>query len=298
MTTSRVSTEPAAPSPEETTVERRNLAWRRFRRNRGAVVGACILAIWVLLAITAPVVAPYPPNKIDFIGRTAPSAQHLFGTDRLGRDVLSRVLFGARISLAVGVISVAIGLVTGTAIGLIAGYFGGWVESVLMRFVDALLAFPGILLALVVIAALGPSLPNVMVAVGVSTIPQYARLARSRVLSVRKMPFVEAAVGLGGSSPRVIVRHILPNVVASLVVLSTLQVGNAILVGSGLSFLGMGAQPPTPEWGLMTAQGRSYLDQAWWVSTFPGLAILSSVVAINLMGDGLREALDPHVSLE
>lgn len=276
----------------------RTRALRRFARNKGALLGVFVLGTWITLAVLAPVVAPYNPLKLNINGATAPSLHHLFGTDRLGRDVLSRVIFGARISLAVGIVSVALGFTMGTLLGLIAGYFGGRLESLIMRFVDALLAFPGILLALVVIAALGPSLFNVMIAVGVSTVPQYARLARSRVLSVKRMPFVEAAQGLGGSSRRIVLRHVFPNIMASLIVLSTLQVGNAILVGSGLSFLGMGAQPPTPEWGLMTAQGRTYLNQAWWVSTFPGLAILSTVMAINLIGDGLREALDPHMKME
>ncbi len=205
--------------------------------------------------------------------------------------------FGARISLVVGVVSVAIGLLFGTLLGLLAGFYGGRLESVIMRFVDALLAFPGILLALIVIAVLGPGLLNVMIAVGISTIPEYARLTRGRVLSVKQLPYIEAIRSLGSTGARIMFRHILPNVSGPLIVLSTLQVGNAILVGSGLSFLGMGAQPPTPEWGLMTAEGRSYLNRAWWISTFPGLAILSAVMAINLLGDGLREALDPHMKL-
>lgn len=281
-----------------TSRSRRSEMLRQFLKNRGAVFGAVVLALWTVIAVFAPFVAPYDPLEIDFIGRTAPSPDHFFGTDRLGRDVLSRVLFGARVSLAIGIVSVTIGLTFGTLLGLVAGFYGGRVETVLMRFTDALLAFPGILLALVVIAALGPSLLNVMIAVGISTVPQYARLARSRVLSVKQTPYIEAIHGLGGKGPRVMLRHVLPNISAPLIVLSTLQIGNAILVGSGLSFLGMGAQPPTPEWGLMTAEGRTYLDRGWWISTFPGLAILTVVMAINLMGDGLREALDPHVSAD
>ena len=270
---------------------------KSFIRNRGAVIGSAVLLAWILAAVFAPIITPNDPLQVNFIGRVPPSVEFPFGTDRLGRDMFSRVIYGARISLAIGVISVAIGLVTGTLLGLIAGYQGGRTETFIMRFVDALLAFPGILLALVVIAALGPSIVNVMIAVGISTVPEYARLSRSKVLSVKETPYVEAARGLGGQNVRIIFKHVLPNISGPLIVLSTLQVGNAILVGSGLSFLGMGAQPPTPEWGLMTAEGRDFLDRAWWISTFPGLAILSAVMAVNLIGDGLKEALDPHMKL-
>ncbi|UCH27209.1 MAG: ABC transporter permease [Trueperaceae bacterium] len=280
----------------DATTRRRLL--RLFFRNRGAVIGLLVLFCWIVIALFAPFFSPFNPIEIDFIGRVGPSWEHPFGTDRLGRDLLSRVFFGARISLLLGVISVAIGLVSGTLLGLVAGYYGGRVETVIMRFVDALLAFPGILLALIVIAVLGPGLGNVMIAVGISTIPEYARLARSKVLSVKELPYIEAVKGLGSAGGRIMFRHILPNISGPLIVLSTLQVGNAILVGSGLSFLGMGAQPPTPEWGLMTAEGRNFLNRAWWISTFPGLAILSAVMAMNLIGDGLREALDPRMKLD
>lgn len=269
---------------------------RTFARNRGALFGAVVLAIWILVAITAPWLAPRDPLELNMVGRVGPSASYPFGTDRLGRDVFSRVLYGARISLVMGAVSVAIGLVIGSLIGVVAGYVGGRLEAVSMRFIDALLAFPGVLLALVVIAALGPSLMNVMIAVGISAIPEYARLSRATTLSVKERPFVEAARAFGAQDGRIMLRHVLPNISGPLIVLSTLQVGTAILVGSGLSFLGMGAQPPTPEWGLMTANGRDYLDTAWWMSTFPGLAILTLVVAFNLVGEGLRESLDPHVA--
>ena len=283
--------------PEEPMRSSGRRALRRFTRNRGAVIGIVVLSgggagsscprrgsVQSIKAelqrshgtIVASPLRYGPPRA----GR--PEQGHLWSQDFARcRDCQRRHWSFGR-----------------DTVGLGGRVFWRSPRERLMRFVDALLAFPGILLALVVIAALGPSLFNVMIAVGVSTVPQYARLARSRVLSVKRMPFVEAAQGLGGSSRRIIVRHVFPNVLASLVVLSTLQVGNAILVGSGLSFLGMGAQPPTPEWGLMTAQGRTYLDQAWWVTTFPGLAILTTVMAINLIGDGLREALDPHMKVE
>ncbi|HVI86126.1 MAG TPA: ABC transporter permease, partial [bacterium] len=212
----------------------------------------------------------------------------------LGRDVLSRVIFGARISLAIGLISVAIGVAAGALLGIVAGYYGGKLDFVLMRVVDAMLAFPGLLLALMVIAALGPGLVNVMLAVGISSIPLYARLVRGSCLSIRTIEYVQAAQAMGGSDGRVMYRHILPNVFGPIVVLSTLQIGSAILIGSALSYLGMGAQPPTPEWGLMTSEGQAYLASAWWISTGPGFAIFSAVIAINLMGDGLRAALDPR----
>jgi peptide/nickel transport system permease protein len=294
-TTDSTTIAAAAPPRQR---RRGSRAWRRFARNRGAVFGTIVLIAWVIVAILAPWIAPRDPLEISFVGRQAPSAEYFFGTDRLGRDIFSRILYGARISLLIGVLSVAIGLTTGTLMGLVAGYYGGRLETVIMRFVDALLAFPGILLALVVIAALGPSLINVMIAVGISSVPEYARLARASVLSVKERPFVEAARAFGAYDGRIMVYHVLPSIRAPLIVLSTLQIGTAILVGSGLSFLGMGAQPPTPEWGLMTASGRDFLDRAWWISTFPGLAILSTVIAVNLMGDGLREALDPNMSAE
>lgn len=276
------------------------LRWRLrlFARNRGALIGLVLLLGWMLVAFFAEAVAPYDPIETVAGAREAPSALHWFGTDRLGRDVLSRVIFGSRISLLLGVISVLIGLLSGTLLGLLAGFYGGWTDTIIMRLMDAFLAFPGLLLALIIIATLGPSIQNVMLAVGFATIPQYARITRSSVLAVRELPYVESARVTGGRGSRLIFRHILPNVSAPLIVLSTLQVGNAILVGSGLSFLGLGAQPPTAEWGLMTAVGREVLGKAWWISTFPGLAILSAVMAANLVGDGLRSALDPRMRVE
>lgn len=278
--------------------QRMRRAFHQFFKNKGAVAGLVILLIWILIAIFADRMAPYDALASQGAARQAPSMEHWFGTDRLGRDVLSRVLVGSRISLMLGILSVAFGSISGTAMGLLAGFYGDWVDTLIMRTMDALLAFPGILLALVVIAALGPSIQNVMLAVGVATIPQYARLARGSTLSIKENTYVEAARAIGGRPRHIIFRHILPNASAPLIVLSTLQVGNAILVGSGLSFLGMGAQPPTPEWGLMTAVGRELLGKAWWISTFPGLAILSVVMATNLLGDGLRSVLDPRMQID
>ncbi len=267
---------------------------RKFTRKRIIIYGS-VLAVLVVLSLFAPYFAPYDPIQISMEGRKSPNVDHIFGTDRLGRDILSRIIYGTKYSLSIGLMSVSIGLIFGTTMGVLSAYYGGLVDTIIMRFIDALLAFPGILLALVVIAVLGPGLFNVMLAVGISTVPEYARLARGKVLSVMQLEYIEAIHSIGGSNIRVILKHILPNISAPITILATLQVGNAILVGSGLSFLGMGAQPPTPEWGLMTAEGRSYMSQAWWISTFPGIAILITVISINQFGDGLREAIDPYL---
>jgi len=267
---------------------------RKFTRKRIIIYGT-VLAVLVVLSFFAPYFAPYDPIQISMEGRKSPNVDHIFGTDRLGRDILSRIIYGTKYSLSIGIISVSIGLIFGTTMGVLSAYYGGLVDTIIMRFIDALLAFPGILLALVVIAVLGPGLFNVMLAVGISTVPEYARLARGKVLSVMQLEYIEAVHSIGGSNIRVILKHILPNISAPITILATLQVGNAILVGSGLSFLGMGAQPPTPEWGLMTAEGRNFMSQAWWISTFPGIAILITVISINQFGDGLREAIDPYL---
>jgi peptide/nickel transport system permease protein len=267
-----------------------------FAKNRGAVIGSAVLIFLVLITLFANWIAPYDPiTVVPRDSQQPPSRTHFMGTDLLGRDILSRVIFGARLSLLIGLASVCIGATIGTIVGLGAGYYGGWLEAVIMRVVDAMLAFPGILLALTVIVGLGTGIVNVMIAVGVATIPGYARLTRGTVLSAKENVYVEAARVMGCSSTRIMFRHILPNVIAPVIVLSTLRFGIAILSAAGLSFLGLGAQPPTPEWGLMVSMGRTYLGKAWWMSTFPGLAITVAVVAINLVGDGLREALDPKL---
>ncbi len=266
-----------------------------FARNRGAVAGAVVLIAWAAIALFAPEIAPHDPTEMLSRPRLPPSARFWLGTDLLGRDVTSRILVGSRISLRLGLVSTVLGAVPGIALGLVAGYFGGWVDTIISRLVDALLALPSILLALVVIAALGPSIENVTLSVGLATVPLYARLVRGSVLAVRRLPYVEAALVLGNPAWRIMLHHVLVNAYAPVLVLSTLQIGNAILIGSGLSFLGLGAQPPTPEWGLMSAEGREVLNRAWWISTVPGIAILSVVVACNLVGDGLRSALDPRL---
>lgn len=272
------------------------LALLRLWQNKGAVVGLGIIGLLVLVAVFAPFVAPYDPIEVSpGEALKGPSPQHLMGTDYIGRDIFSQVVFGSRISLRVGFISVGIGAFFGTILGLCAGYYGRRVDSLIMRLMDMMLAFPGILLALAIVAVLRPGLSKVMIAVGISLIPVYTRLARGSVLSVKEMAYVEAARTVGCSSLRIIFLHILPNILSPIIVMSTLGMGRAIIAAAALSFLGLGAQPPTPEWGAMASAGRNYLRQAWWISTFPGLAIMITVMAINMLGDGLRGALDPRL---
>ncbi|MWG33760.1 nickel transporter permease [Halomarina oriensis] len=267
----------------------------RFLSNRLNVVGLLFVSVVVLSAIFAPVIAPEGPNEQDLFNRLdSPSAEHPMGTDQLGRDVLSRLLYGARISLQISLAVVAITLAIGTAVGLVAGYAGGWVDEALMRFVDVLLAFPGILLALVIAGILGPNLTNIMIALAVVGWTQYARIIRGSVLSVKQEEFVKAAQLMGVPRRRIVLRHILPNVVTPVIVLATMDMAYVILGTAGLSFLGLGAQPPTPEWGTMLSQGRNFVDTAWWVVNFPGLAIMITVLGFNLLGDGLRDVLDPR----
>jgi ABC-type dipeptide/oligopeptide/nickel transport system permease subunit len=269
---------------------------RRLLRNRGAVLGGLFLLALVVVAIFAPLIAPYDPIEIyPTEARQAPSLRHLAGTDKFGRDTMSRIIFGTRISLRVGLIGVAIALSIGGVVGLYAGYHGGLFDVIVCMLVNIMLAFPGILLALSIVAVLGPGLENVMVAVGISSIPQFLRVVRGSVLSAKANVYVEAAKVAGCSTRRIIFRHILPNVIAPVIVLSTLWVGTAILIGASVSFLGLGVQPPTPEWGVMVSDGRNYLNSMWWLSTFPGLAIVLTVLAMNLLGDGLRDALDPRL---
>ncbi len=274
---------------------RRAVVLRRLLRHRGAVAGGVVLALLVLIALLAPLLAPYDPIAVSRTTLKPPSAQHLMGTDNIGRDILSRVIYGTRISLWMGFIAVGIAAVFGTAIGVVAGTYGKAIDSVLMRFIDALMAFPGILLALTIAAVLGPGIVNAMVAVGIASIPTFARLVRSSVLQVKQMPYIEAARAIGCADGQLIRRHILPNVLTPVLVLGTLGIAGAILVGASLSFLGLGAQPPTAEWGAMLSQGRQFMRTAWWIMAFPGLAITITVMAANLVGDGLRDALDPRL---
>lgn len=268
----------------------------RLSRNPGSIIGVIILLTLILMAISAPLITHFNPIAITPEDRLLPpSAVHLMGTDNFGRDTFTRVVFGGRISLSVGIISVFVALLFGVPMGLISGYYGGKLDSVIMRVVDVMLAFPGILLALVIIAILGPSIFNVMIAVGISAIPTYARVTRSSVLKTKEEMFIYAAILMGCKTRRIILSHILPNILGPVVVISTLGIGGAIISGSALSFLGLGATAPTPEWGLLLSDGRNYLAQAWWITTFPGMAIMITVLSINLIGDGLRDALDPKM---
>jgi peptide/nickel transport system permease protein len=270
--------------------------WRRLQRNRAAVAGAAIVLAFIVLAVLAPVLVPFNPTQGNLNDRLQSfSSTHWLGTDELGRDLLSRILYGARISLQIQIVAVVLSLVIGVVLGALSGYLGGYVDTLIMRCMDILLAFPGIFLALGIIAALGPGLMNLMFAAGISSIPQFARIVRASILSLKEREFVEAALALGSGSNRVMFRHLLPNCMAPIIVQSTLRMATVLLTASGLSFLGLGVQPPTPEWGAMLSNARSYLIVAPHVATIPGLAIMIVVVGFNLFGDGLRDTLDPRL---
>lgn len=272
------------------------IALHSLVRNRVAMAGLIVLIFISMLAILAPQISPYDPDEVDILQQLSPpSTAHLFGTDLYGRDMLSRIFWGGRITLVVGLISVAIASTFGIVLGLVAGYYGGLSDTLIMRFIDILLSFPRILLALTIVGMLGPGLFNVMLAVGISSITGYARLVRGTVLSAKEQPYVEAAQVVGCPDRRILFQHLLPNVVGPVIVLATLDIAAAILAASGLSFLGMGVQPPTSEWGYMLNEGRNYLRVAPWITFFPGMAIMFSVLSTNLLGDGLRDALDPSL---
>ncbi|HEY3061334.1 MAG TPA: ABC transporter permease [Chloroflexota bacterium] len=276
----------------------RGRALRRLLNSRSAVAGGALLVLIVLASLSAPLISPFDPIKTNQrLSLEQPSLEHVMGTDRFGRDIFSRVVWAGQTSLPIGLVSVAIGVLFGVSVGLLAGYYGGWFDAISMRVVDLLLAFPGILLALAIIAILGGSLVNLMIAVGIAAIPDYVRITRGTVLSLKEREFVVAARVIGCRGPAIMLRHILPNVVAPLIVLATLGMAAAIITGSALSFLGLGIKPPTPEWGNMLAEGREFLQRAPWVAFFPGAAIMLTVLSINLLGDGLRDALDPRLRL-
>lgn len=283
------------------TQKKRSMAleiWRRLRKNKMAMLGLVILVMLALTAIFADVIADYDTKVIaqDIKNRLqGPSMEHWCGTDEFGRDIFARLVHGSRVSLVVGLISVSISLLMGGALGAIAGYYGGRVDNVIMRIMDIFLAVPSILLAMTIVAALGTSLINVMLAIGVSGIPGYARIVRASVMSIKDQEFVEASRAIGAKSPTTIFREILPNCLAPIIVQATLSVAGAILSTASLSFIGLGVQPPSPEWGAILSGGRNYLRDALHLTLFPGLAIVITILALNLLGDGLRDALDPRL---
>lgn len=274
------------------------IAGRRLRKDPLALAGIGTMVLLYLIAVLAPFIAPYDPivqQDIVATGYLGPSAEHWFGTDQFGRDVMTRMIYGARISLSIGLIAVALAITLGTLIGAVAGYFGGWIDAALMRFTDMVLAFPRLVLLIMIIALFSSSITLIILILGLTQWPGTARLVRGEVLSLREREFIQAARALGMGRSRIVLRHLIPNVLAPVIVAATLGIGNTIVLEAGLSFLGLGVQPPTPSWGNMVADGRNNLLGAWWVATFPGLAIVVSVLSFNLVGDGLRDALDPRL---
>jgi peptide/nickel transport system permease protein len=270
--------------------------WHYFKKRRMAVGGLTLILIMFLVAGLAFFLAPYDPGKTEVSMKLkAPSFQHFLGTDQLGRDIFSRMLYGSRISLSVGFVAVAISIFIGVLVGALAGYYGRWIDSLVMRFVDTMLCFPSFFLILAVVALLGPSIFNIMVVIGVTSWMGTSRFVRAEFLSLRERDFTQAAMALGVKDSRIIFRHILPNALAPVFVTATLKVASAILIEAGLSFLGFGVQPPAPSWGNILTEGRTYIFDAWWLTIFPGLAILITVLSFNLLGEGLRDALDPRL---
>lgn len=271
-------------------------AWRRLRKNKSAMVGLAIIILLILTAVFADVIAPEGIDDQKLQSRfLTPSAEHWFGTDNLGRDIFSRIVYGSRISLLVGFVAVGIAMLIGGSLGAIAGFYGGKIENIIMRLLDILLAIPSILLAISIVAALGPGLVNLMIAVGVSSIPGYARIVRSSVMTIKDQEFIEAARAIGATDRRIILKHIIPNTLAPIIVQATMGVAGAILSAAGLAFIGLGIEIPTPEWGAMLSGGRDYIRDYPHMTMFPGLAIMTTIFGLNLLGDGLRDALDPKL---
>lgn len=267
-----------------------------FLENKAAVVGGLIILFYIFIAVFAPVLAPYHPHDINLGNKLMPpSTEHWMGTDDKGRDILSRILYGSRLSMGVGFAAVIFGAFFGITLGLIAGYYGKWIDSIIMRCMDVLLAFPGILLALAIVSALGPSLINVTIAVGAFSVPLFARIVRGSTLEVKQLEYIDAIRSLGAKDGTIIFKHILPNIMSPIIVQGTLRVATAILSAAGLSFLGLGAQPPSSEWGTMLSSGRDFLFSAPYIAIFPGLAIAFLVLGFNIFGDGLRDAFDPRM---
>jgi peptide/nickel transport system permease protein len=299
MSAQATGTLPATILAESALPPRRNLwqdAWFRLRRHRIGMIGLTIVVILIIVAVFGEALAPYPPNKMVFTDQfLPPSLAHPMGTDDFGRDIFSRVLVGARVSLMVGIISVGIAATVGTTLGMVAGYGRRVVDEVIMRAMDVLFAFPTILLALAIMAILGKGVANAMIAIGIVYIPIFARVARGAVLQVRNQEFVHAANALGGRDGHILWRHIFPNILAPIIVETSLSLSFAILAEAALSFFGLGTQPPDPSWGRMLAEGREFFNQSLWLAIFPGLAIMISVMGFNFLGDGLRDSLDPRM---
>lgn len=278
---------------------RKSLSVRLFVKNRRTLLGSIFLACVVLAAIGAPLLAPHDPDWQNVPNRLAqPSFQHLLGTDQYGRDILSRIIYGARISLLVGILSVLVGILIGVPLGLVAGYLGKWLDLLICKIIDILMSFPMLLLAMAIVAILGTSLVNTILAIGITSIPRFARLARGEVLALKDREFIEAVRAIGASPFRIIVYHLVPNIISPVIIMGTLYIATAIITEANLSFLGLGAQPPTATWGGMISDGRPFLRSAPWVSTIPGIAIALSVLAFNMFGDGLRDTLDPKLKRE
>jgi peptide/nickel transport system permease protein len=271
--------------------------WKRLKKNKAAMVGGFFILLFLIVSFIGPDLTTQDPNKVQMINKLqAPSAEHWFGTDNYGRDIFTRIIHGMELTLKVGFFSVFIGGIIGVVLGIVSGYYGGRIDTIIMRVMDVLLAFPGILLALAIVSVLGGSLNNVIIAVAVFSIPAFARIVRGSTLSVRKLEYIDAMKALGASDFRIIFKHILPNVMSPIIVQATLRIATAILTASGLSFLGLGAQPPDPEWGAMLSEGRAFMAEHPHVILFPGIMIVIVVLAFNIFGDGLRDALDPKMN--
>ncbi|KGA96606.1 diguanylate cyclase [Alkalihalobacillus alcalophilus ATCC 27647 = CGMCC 1.3604] len=282
------------PTPQNTRLIRWNSFYKKLAKNKAALAGAIIIIFFMVLAIIGPLLAPYDPITQDYGNKLQPpSFENWFGTDDKGRDILSRILYGARLSLSIGIASTVLGAIIGILLGIVSGYYGRWVDTLIMRICDVLLAFPGILLALAIISILGASTTNVVIAVAFYAIPSFARIVRGSTLTVKKLEYIDAIKAVGANNFRIITKHVLPNIMSPIIVQTTLYIASAIITASALSFLGLGTTPPAIEWGRMLSEGRSYIAQAPHVTLFPGLAILFVVIGFNLFGDGLRDALDP-----
>ncbi|MFA1822143.1 nickel transporter permease [Virgibacillus oceani] len=285
-----------AVKPPNPRFKNANIAFNKLRKNKAALIGGLMILFFIVVAFIGPYFTPYQPETPDVMNKLqSPSADHWFGTDHHGRDIFSRIIHGMSITLYIGFSAVAMGGTLGVVLGMISGYYGGKTDTLIMRIMDVLLAFPGILLALAIVSVLGPSLNNVIIAVAIFSIPVFARIVRGSTLSVRKLEYIDAMKALGSSDVRILFKHILPNIASPIIVQATLSIATTVLTAAGLSFLGLGAQPPMPEWGAMLSDGRNYMYNAWHVAFFPGVMIVLVVLAFNIFGDGLRDALDPKM---